>query len=235
MRLRYRLFGNRIDGTYAGVDATQAHLNVPATLMWAKSMESRPSRLTFVPPPDVAWTVASQLYATGDPLVFTAPNLAYLLDSPIQFGPQTLRTFRIGRTAAAGAPPTTIRLALRHDGTDAEADRYLTSIEKIVREAAGRVRRAAGVRAGALHVPRDLRAGRRRRRHGASQQHGGHGAGQPGARRPRAPRHGLARVLPRLERRAHPAALARAVRLRRRQRVVASCGSAKASPSTTAR
>jgi predicted metalloprotease with PDZ domain len=135
VRLRYRLFGDRIDGTYAGIDATQAHLNAPATLMWARSMESRPARLTFVPPPDVAWTVASQLYATTDPLVFTAPNLAYLLDSPIQFGPQTMRSFRIGRTEAAGAPATTIRLALRHDGTDAEADRYLADVEKIVREA----------------------------------------------------------------------------------------------------
>jgi predicted metalloprotease with PDZ domain len=135
VRLRYRLFGNRIDGTYAGIDATQAHLNAPATLMWAKTMESRPARLTFVPPPDEAWTVASQLYATADPLVFTAPNLAYLLDSPIQFGAQTMRSFQIARTEAAGGAPTTIRLALRHDGTDAEADRYLASVEKVVREA----------------------------------------------------------------------------------------------------
>ena len=135
VRLRYRLFGDRIDGTYAGIDATQAHLNAPATLMWARSMEARPARLTFVQPPHVAWTVASQLYATADPLVFTAPNLAYLLDSPIQFGPQTIRSFQIGRTAAAGAPASTIRLALRHDGTDAEADRYLLDIEKVVREA----------------------------------------------------------------------------------------------------
>ncbi len=135
VRVRYRLFADRIDGTYAGVDATQAHLNPPATLMWAKSLEARPATITFVPPPDVAWTVASQLYATGDPLVFTAPNLAYLLDSPIQFAPQALKTFRVGVTAAANAPQTTIRVALRHDGTDAEADRFTSGVEKIVREA----------------------------------------------------------------------------------------------------
>jgi len=135
VRLRYRLFGDRIDGTYAGIDGTQAHLNPPATLMWARSLEDRPARLTFVPPPDVAWTVASQLYATSDPLVFTAPNLAYLLDSPIQFAPQTMKTFTVGVTAAAGAPQTTIRVALRHDGTEAEADRFTSGVEKIVREA----------------------------------------------------------------------------------------------------
>jgi predicted metalloprotease with PDZ domain len=135
VRVRYRLFADRIDGTYAGVDATQAHLNAPATLMWAKTLESRPATLTFVPPPDVTWTVASQLYATSDPLIFTAPNLAYLLDSPIQFAPQAMRTFQIGLSAAAGAPQTTIRVALRHDGTDAEATRFAAGVEKIVREA----------------------------------------------------------------------------------------------------
>ncbi len=135
VRVRYRLFADRIDGTYAGVDATQAHLNAPATLMWAKALESRTVTLTVVPPPDVTWTVATQLYATGDPLVFTAPNLAYLLDSPIQFASQTMRTFQVGLTAAPGAPQTTIRVALRHDGTDAEADRFAEGVEKIVREA----------------------------------------------------------------------------------------------------
>jgi predicted metalloprotease with PDZ domain len=135
VRVRYRLFADRIDGTYAGVDATQAHLNLPATLVWAKSFETRPARLTFVPPPDVTWTVASQLYATDDPLVFTAPNLAYLLDSPVQFGPQTMRTFQVAVNAAAAAPQATIRVALRHDGTEAEVDRFAAGVEKIVREA----------------------------------------------------------------------------------------------------
>ena len=135
VRVRYRLFADRVDGTYAGVDASQAHLNIPATLMWAKSLETRPARLTFVPPPDVTWTVASQLYATGDPLVFTAPNFAYLMDSPIQFAPQMLRTFPIAVSAAAGAPQTTIRVALRHDGTEAEAEHFTGGVEKIVREA----------------------------------------------------------------------------------------------------
>jgi predicted metalloprotease with PDZ domain len=135
VRVRYRLFADRIDGTYAGVDASQAHLNTPAALMWAKSLETRPARLTFVPPPDVTWTVASQLYPTGDPLVFTAPNFAYLMDSPIQFAPQMMRTFPIPVSATGEAPQTTIRVALRHDGTEAEADHFTGSVEKIVREA----------------------------------------------------------------------------------------------------
>src|SRR5262245_16946982 len=38
VRVRYKVFGDRIDGTYLGIDHTQAHLNIPATLMWAKGL-----------------------------------------------------------------------------------------------------------------------------------------------------------------------------------------------------
>jgi predicted metalloprotease with PDZ domain len=133
VRVHYKVFGDRIDGTYAGIDFTQAHLNIPATLMWAKALDTRPVKITFVPPPDVTWTVSTQLYPTADPLVFTAPNLAYLLDSPVQFGPQMLRTFQVSPIGGGGAPAT-IRVALRHDGTEAEADRFAKNVEKIVRE-----------------------------------------------------------------------------------------------------
>jgi predicted metalloprotease with PDZ domain len=135
VRVTYRVFGDRIDGTYLGIDSTQAHMNIPATLMWARSLEARPARLTFVPPPDVTWTVATQLYPTTEAMVFTAPNLAYLMDSPVQFAPQTLRSFTVPSSGASGAPPATIRVALRHDGTDAEVDRFVQGVEKIVREA----------------------------------------------------------------------------------------------------
>jgi len=135
IRVRYKVFGDRIDGTYLGVDYTQAHINIPATLMWAKTLETRPARLTFVPPPDVSWTVATQLYPTQDPLVFTAPNLSYLMDSPVQFGPQVLRTFQVAPIAGSSGAPQTIRIALRHDGSDAEATRLAQKVEKVVREA----------------------------------------------------------------------------------------------------
>ncbi|HEY8551060.1 MAG TPA: PDZ domain-containing protein [Vicinamibacterales bacterium] len=132
VRIQYRLFGDRVDGTYAGIDADHAHLNVPATLMWARSMEGRPATVRLEPPPGVEWKVATQLFPTADPYTFTAPNLAYLLDSPIQLSPHTLRTFEVG----ANGSRATIRLALHHDGTDAEADAYARDLEKIVHEQA---------------------------------------------------------------------------------------------------
>jgi predicted metalloprotease with PDZ domain len=127
----YRVFGDRVDGTYLSVDATHAHMNMPATLMWARGFESRPARVRFEQPPRRTWRVASQLYPTDDPLVFTAPNFQYLMDSPTEFSAFTLRTFSV---AGPGGAKPTFRIALHHDGTDADADAFARDVERIVRE-----------------------------------------------------------------------------------------------------
>ena len=131
VRVTYRIFGDRIDGTYLAVDATHAHVNMPAALMWARDLADRPARVRFEPPPGETWRVATQLYPTSDPLEFTAPNLQYLMDSPVEFGNFVERTFSLrtedGSTVA-------FRLALHHEGTDAEADQLAADVERIVRE-----------------------------------------------------------------------------------------------------
>jgi predicted metalloprotease with PDZ domain len=123
----YRVYGDRVDGTYLAVDSTHAHMNIPATLMFARGLESRPVRVALVPPSGRQWRVATQLYPTNDPYTFTAPNMHYLMDSPTEFSAHTLRTFTI--------EGNTFRIALHHDGTDAEADAYARDTERIVREA----------------------------------------------------------------------------------------------------
>jgi predicted metalloprotease with PDZ domain len=127
----YRVFGDRTDGTYLSVDATHGHLNMPASLMWARGLEQRAARVEFVPPPGKTWNVATQLFPTGNPLVFTAPNLQYLMDSPTEVGTFTSRVFTV---SDGKEPPETFRIALHHDGTDAEADAYARDVETIVRE-----------------------------------------------------------------------------------------------------
>ncbi|MGE0816728.1 MAG: M61 family metallopeptidase [Vicinamibacterales bacterium] len=127
----YRVFGDRTDGTYLSVDATHGHLNMPASLMWAHGLEQRAARVEFVPPPGATWHVATQLFPTGSPLVFTAPNLQYLMDSPAEVGTFTTRTFTVDD---GKEPPETFRIALHHDGTDQEADAFARDVEKIVRE-----------------------------------------------------------------------------------------------------
>jgi predicted metalloprotease with PDZ domain len=133
--VRYRVFGDRTDGTYLSVDAEHAHLNMPAALMWARSFDDRPARVTFVPPLARAggsrWRVATQLFPTPEPYVFTAPNLPYLLDSPAELSDFTLRTFQVTDDRGTSVE---FRIALHHDGTGAEADAYARDVETIVRE-----------------------------------------------------------------------------------------------------
>ncbi|MEW6320889.1 MAG: PDZ domain-containing protein [Acidobacteriota bacterium] len=128
----YKVYGDRVDGTYLSVDSTHAHMNIPATLMWARGLEWRAARVTLERPAGRSWRVATQLYATDDPLTFTAPNLAYLMDSPTEFSDFVQRSFVV--PDAGGARPT-FRIALHHDGTDAEADAFARDTETIVREA----------------------------------------------------------------------------------------------------
>ena len=133
VRARYRLFGDRTDGTYLAVDATHAHMNAPATLLWAEGLEERAARVTLTPPDGEAWSVATQLLPTGDPLTYTAPNLAYLLDSPIEFSDFTLRTFTVPDPADPAHRPT-FRVAVHHAGGEAGLAAYVAAVESIVRE-----------------------------------------------------------------------------------------------------
>ena len=41
VRFTYRVYGDRIDGTYLAIDETHAHLNIPAWLMWGHGLEDR--------------------------------------------------------------------------------------------------------------------------------------------------------------------------------------------------
>ncbi|MES2861874.1 MAG: M61 family peptidase [Pseudomonadota bacterium] len=125
--LTYTLFGDRSDGTYSQIDPSHAHLNMPATLAWATGFDDRAVQVTFKPF-DAAWDVATQLAPTSDPHVFTAPNLQYLMDSPTELSDQMVRSW----TVDDAGTPRTIRIALHHAGTDAEADVFAERAERIV-------------------------------------------------------------------------------------------------------
>ena len=133
VRIVYKVFGNHVDGTYLAVDDSHAHMNMPATLMWARGFDMRPVRIRFVAPAASAWKPATQLFPTGDPWTFTAPNLQYLMDSPTELSDYTLRSFTVrnpdGKTF-------TIRTAVHHDGAPSAIDDYAAGTERIVNEAA---------------------------------------------------------------------------------------------------
>jgi len=132
VRVRYKVYGDRIDGTYLAVDTTHAHINMPAVIMWARGLDDRPVTVTLEQPSGMQWHVASQLKPGGwpdgapDALEYTAPNLQYLMDSPVEFGHGTTRTFAVNGS--------TFRFALHHTGKDAEVDGFVKDVEKIVRQ-----------------------------------------------------------------------------------------------------
>src|SRR5712692_6078154 len=45
--VKYKIYGDRIDGTYLAIDTTHAHINMPAAIMWARGLDDRPAVLTF--------------------------------------------------------------------------------------------------------------------------------------------------------------------------------------------
>ena len=130
VRFEYTLFADRRDGTYAAVGPDGAMLNAPASLVWARGLESRGAQVTFELPAGRDWSVATQLAPTEDPVSFVAPDLAYLLDSPMLVGDLDVRSW----TESTGARTDTIRLALAHLGSDAAADEFEDMVAAVVRE-----------------------------------------------------------------------------------------------------
>ena len=122
-RLRYTLYANHADGTYAGVDSTHAHYNMPAAFVYAPGLAEKPVRVTFHPIHN--WKIATQLQPTDDPATFTAPNLQYFMDSPVELSDHTLLEWRMGPEGAAH-----YRMALHHTGMREEAEAYVEMAEE---------------------------------------------------------------------------------------------------------
>ena len=86
--------------------------------------------------PGAQWHVATQLHPGASPLEFTAPNLQYLMDSPVEFGPVAMREFTVGRPAFPLRRPS-------HRARDDELDGFVSDVEKIVREEGRDLRRVS--------------------------------------------------------------------------------------------
>jgi predicted metalloprotease with PDZ domain len=126
VKVTYKIYGDVVDGTYLAVDTTHAHINMPAAIMWARGLDDRPATLTFAPPTGTRWQVATQLHPGTTAFELTAPNLQYLMDSPVELGPVSIRTFTVG--------PRTFRVAVHHLGSDRDLTEFVNDVEKIVRQ-----------------------------------------------------------------------------------------------------
>jgi predicted metalloprotease with PDZ domain len=124
----YTLYGDRIDGTYAAIDTTHAHLNTPATLVWAHGFERAPSKLHFEIPKGSNWRIASELSPETDGW-WSAPDLEQLMDSPVELSAHAEPDWQI--------EDSHFRLALHHLGTDAEAAVFAEMVKAVVLEEEG--------------------------------------------------------------------------------------------------
>lgn len=132
VKVEYTLYANHADGTYAGIDASSVHLNMPATFMWVKDLEKAPITVAFNLPKPNSWTIATQLKTTGEANVFTAPDLQYFMDSPTKIGSLTIKEWTVPN---ADNKPSQFRLALEAKGSDSLATAFAGKIKRITEEA----------------------------------------------------------------------------------------------------
>lgn len=127
VKVTYTLFANRGGGTYAQIDETHAHLNIPATFMYAPALSQRPVRVKFDVREDLSWKVATQLkHISGT--TYAAPNLHYFMDSPTEISDHMVREFPV----ESSSKTYKIKFALHHQGTEKEFDEYFERTKKVV-------------------------------------------------------------------------------------------------------
>jgi predicted metalloprotease with PDZ domain len=123
VEVAYSVFGDRADGTFNGFDRTFAHMNGPATWLWARGQGDAPIDVTFNLP-DSTWEVATQLVPGDEANRFSAPDLYYLMDSPVRLA--DMDWFSVEREGQR------LRIALQHEGTPEQAAAWAENVWKIV-------------------------------------------------------------------------------------------------------
>jgi predicted metalloprotease with PDZ domain len=122
-KISYTLFADRGDGTYSQIDETHAHLNIPATFLYAPSLSSRKIIVDFQTRDDLHWKIATQLPQVKDN-TYSAPDLQYFMDSPTELSNHKTREFKLDGQS--------IKLALHDPGTEEDANTYFEKIKKVV-------------------------------------------------------------------------------------------------------
>ncbi|MEM7573680.1 MAG: M61 family peptidase [Bacteroidota bacterium] len=127
--LRYTLFANDGDGTYAGIDIRKLHLNMPAVFLYGEGLNDRPVLLQLPTNQMPSWTVATQLVDLGLRR-YGAPNYYYFFDSPTLVGNIDLRRWTVNSNGRID----TIEVAMMHQGSPEEVDRYQEMVRRVVAE-----------------------------------------------------------------------------------------------------
>ncbi|MCX3264556.1 M61 family metallopeptidase [Pedobacter agri] len=130
VKITYTLFGNWIDGTYAGFDETHAHMNIPATFAFPVGMDARPRLVEFKYAEKQNWKVATQLKPMGKN-TFYAPNFQYFMDSPIEIANYKTAKWEVKNH---DGKVQTIHLIAHSNDTQTAVDKYADMLKKMVDE-----------------------------------------------------------------------------------------------------
>jgi predicted metalloprotease with PDZ domain len=125
VEFEYTLYANRAGGTYSGIDETHAHLNIPATFIWARGYEHRPIEVYFDIPEGSRWEVATQLNHLGGNY-YAAPDFQYFMDSPVE-----LAELKWEEEVVDGQA---IRMAYHGTCQEGELKKYFSQVMDIVHE-----------------------------------------------------------------------------------------------------
>lgn len=132
VKVTYTLFGNWIDGTYAGFDETHAHMNIPATFMFPVGMDQRPRIVSFNYSEKENWKVVTQLKPMGRDTYYAA-NFQYFMDSPIEIANSKSASWDI---KGADGKTQTIHLVSHSNDDQATIDNYAIMLKKMCEEQA---------------------------------------------------------------------------------------------------
>jgi predicted metalloprotease with PDZ domain len=134
VRVRYKVFGNDLNGSFSQIDPTHANLNGPSLYMYVAGHKPDPITLALDAP--AGWKVFSGFSLSPDERSFRAPNYDRLIDTPMEISAECAvqqfaeggKTFRVvvhgyaaeedegGDPAARLAPASTPALAKLVEG-----------------------------------------------------------------------------------------------------------------------
>lgn len=133
LNLQYTLFANHADGTYSGIDADFANLNMPATFMWIEGMEDLPIKVIFDLPGTSSWKIATQLELLDSTTnTYFAPDLQYFMDSPCILGALKTKELMI-----QDHEELKIKITLNSEAEDTEIELLKAMMQKVVMEQKG--------------------------------------------------------------------------------------------------
>ena len=130
VKVSYTLFGNWTDGTYASIDKSHAHLNMPAAFMWVEGEEKRPVKFEFNDLDKYGWKVATQLKHDGDN-IYSAPDLQYMMDSPTELSAFKESSWDVVNT---DGKKEKINLTVHSDDAQPVIDNFGKMVQKVVLE-----------------------------------------------------------------------------------------------------